>query len=171
MLARGAVSPPSARRRTARARRDPMVSYVPGRAQAPDTGWVLRDVTYSSRIKGSGAVAVAARQLRRSTVRVEDFDLAACCIAAFDPCVGGDQGDVKGFGQGDVLSVVGGQVGMKALEARPQGQHILPFNGERAVAGERGVGFSFRDFLSAPEPEERRDDLSVEHVWRIQGLR
>ena len=35
----------------------------------------------------------------------------------------------------------------------------------------RGVGFLLRDFLSAPEPEKRRDDLSIEHVWRIQGLR
>jgi hypothetical protein len=82
-------------------------------------------------------------------VRVEDFDLASCYTAAFYPRVGGDQGDVEGFGQGDILSVVGGQVGMKALQARPQGEHVLPFDGERAVVGERGIGFSFRDFLSA----------------------
>jgi hypothetical protein len=52
--------------------------------------------------------------------------------------VGGDQGDVEGFGQGDVLSVVGGQVGMKALQARPQGQHVLPFDGELAVRRRQG---------------------------------
>lgn len=43
----------------------------------------------------------------------------------------------------------------RALQVRPQGQHVLPFDGERAVVGERGVGFSFRDFLSAREPEKR----------------
>jgi hypothetical protein len=96
-----------------------------------------------------------ARKLRLSGVGVKDFDLASCYTAAFDPRVGGDQGDVEGFGQGDILSVVGGQVGMKALQARSQGQHVLPFDGERAVVGERGVGFSFRDFLSASEPEKR----------------
>ncbi len=99
--------------------------------------------------------ALAARILGLSGVHVEDFDLASCCTAAFDPRVGGDQGDVEGFGQGDILSVVGGQVDMKALQARPQRQHVLPFDGERAVVGERGVGFSFRDFLSAYEPEKR----------------
>jgi hypothetical protein len=62
-----------------------------------------------------------ARKLRLSGVHVEDFDLASCYTAAFDPRVGGDQGDVESFGQGDILSVVGGQVGMKALQARPQG--------------------------------------------------
>jgi hypothetical protein len=51
-------------------------------------------------------------------VHVEDFDLASCYTAAFDPRVGGDQGDVESFGQDDILSVVGG---MKALQARPQG--------------------------------------------------
>jgi len=61
----------------------------------------------------------AARKLRLSGVHLEDFDLASCYTAAFDPRVGGDQGDVEGFGQGDILSVVGGQVGMKALQARP----------------------------------------------------
>jgi hypothetical protein len=61
-------------------------------------------------------------------VCVEDFDLASCNTAAFDARVGGDQGDVESFGQGDILSVVGGQVGMKALQARPQGQYILPFD-------------------------------------------
>src|SRR5579863_4148932 len=81
------------------------------------------------------------RERRRSGVRAEDFDLASCYTAAFDPCVGGDQRDVEGFGQGDVLSVVGGQVGMKDLQTRPQGQHVLPFDGERAVVGERSVGF------------------------------
>ena len=54
--------------------------------------------------------------------------------------VGGDQGDVEGFGQGDILGVVGGQVGMKALQARPQGPHVLPFDREPTVVGERGVG-------------------------------
>src|SRR5689334_3079020 len=95
------------------------------------------------------------REVAISYTISKDVALASCCTAAFDPCVGGDQGDVEGFGQRDILSVVGGQVGMKALQARPQGQDVLPFDGERAVAGERGVGFSFRDFLSAPEPEKR----------------
>jgi len=57
--------------------------------------------------------------VRPSGARVEDFDLASCYTAALDSRVGGDQGDVEGFGQGDILSVVGGQVGMKALQARP----------------------------------------------------
>ena len=64
-------------------------------------------------------------------------------------------GTRRASAKGDVLRGVRGQVGMKALQARPQGQHVLPFDGERAVAGERGVGFSFRDFLSAREPEKR----------------
>lgn len=51
------------------------------------------------------------RKLRRLGVHVEDFDLASCSTAAFDSHVGGDgQGDVESFGQGDILSVVGGQV-------------------------------------------------------------
>jgi hypothetical protein len=94
-------------------------------------------------------------------VRVEDFDLASCCTAALDPRVGGDQGDVESFGQGDILSVAGGQVGMKALQARPQGQHVVPFDRERAVAGERGVGFSFRDLLPRMSPLRLDKDGSV----------
>jgi hypothetical protein len=82
--------------------------------------------------------ATTVRKLRPSGVRVEDFDLASCYTAALDSRVGGDQGDVEGFGQGDVLSVVGGQVGMKALQARPQGQHVLPFDGELAVRRRQG---------------------------------
>jgi hypothetical protein len=41
---------------------------------------------------------------------------------------------------------------MKALQARPQGQYVLPFDGERAVIGERGVGFAFGDFLPRMSP-------------------
>ena len=169
MLACCAVNPAV---RTARACRDPTVSYVSGWASAPDIGrallTMLRTVAglrdraprpwtgswtepsvqpvpsgpSAARLRGSRAASAhdarsrashnppvvgssptrptshaAARELRRSGVYVEDFDLASCCTAAFDPCVGGDQGDVKGFGQGDILSVVGGQVGVKALQA------------------------------------------------------
>jgi len=115
-----------------------------------------RQAPHNPPVVGSSPTAhqprTAARKLRLSGVHVEDFDVTSCYTAAFDPRVGGDQGDVESFGQGDILSVVGGQVGMKALQARPQRQHVLPLDGERAVVDERGVGFSFRDFLSAYEP-------------------
>jgi hypothetical protein len=54
MLARRTVNPAV---RTARARRDPTVSYVPGWAQGPRPG-AANDVTHSSRVEGSAAAAV-----------------------------------------------------------------------------------------------------------------
>ena len=77
-------------------------------------------VTSNPRAWISGVVAqLAATRARPQTppvrCRVKDVDLASCYTAAFDPRVGGDQGDVEGLGQGDILGVVCGQAGMKAL--------------------------------------------------------
>ncbi len=53
--------------------------------------------------------------------RAEDFDVAVGCAAAGDAGVGSDQGDAKDFGQGDILSVIAGQVGMQPFDARHKG--------------------------------------------------
>src|SRR5215470_8000086 len=108
--------------------------------------------------------AVQALSAVRSEVRAEDFNSAAGCSASVDAGIGGDQGDVKGFGQGDILRVVGGQVGVQALDARPQRKYVVPLDGERAVIGQRRVGFLPGDLPPSHEAEQSGDDLPVEYV-------
>lgn len=84
---------------------------------------------------------------------LEGLDRAACCPAALDPGVAGDQRNAEALGEGHVLRVVDGEVVRQFAYALPQDQRGVQVEGEGLVVGDRLQGlFSVIFGLSPRRP-------------------